>query len=630
MKKVHFDFETRSRIDLKKAGTFRYAEDSSTDVLCLGYAIDVEEPKIWIPSDEFPAELAEAAAEGALFYAHNVTFDYLIWNEVLCRERPDIPTLCDEQIRDVAAMALAYGLPRKLEDAANALRLSELKDESGKRLINELSKPDKNGKFNNSPDKLKQLYSYCMQDVRAERELAKALPELTMEEQNLWLLTLRMNEYGVPLDKGEAEALMRLTEEEKDRYNQECVEITGFSLSQNMKLKEWLNAHGCPVSNLQKGTIAEAVGKYDDPVGRVIELLSFAGGTATAKFKAMLTAVSSDSTLKGQILYHGASTGRFSSVGINIQNLARPPLDNVTVGDVLAGKYDGEQKLKAIASCVRSVIKAPEGMTFVDADFSSIENRVAYWIAGDEKHMQMFREGLDEYVQFASIVTGTPADEISKDTRQQFKIAVLGSMYGSGAIGFANFARGYGLSLTPTEAKRHVDEYRANHPLIVGAWGNCEGASVIAVREGKKFRYGKVIFDGTDERVMTVILPSGRHMVYQQPHVGSGRFGGEVVKAWGVDAVTKQWMLMDLYSSKLFQNIVQATARDLLTEAIMRMPKNLGEIVASFHDEVLILTGDCDAEEKLTSLIDIMTIPPSWAPDLPLAAEGWTGPRFRK
>lgn len=630
MRKVHFDFETRSLIDLDKTNAFRYAEDSSTEVLCLGYAFNDELPKIWAPGAPFPTELVDTVNEGALFYAHNTTFDYLIWNHVLCRNSPSIPKLRDTQLRDVMAMAAVHGLPMKLEKLTKAMGLPESKDSAGKKLINKLCKPNKKGEFHEDEKDLKRLQQYCRQDVVVERIVAQKLSEIADTEQKLWLLSLRMNAHGIPIDTDETSSLKTLTDEVKKDYDSQCVQLTGLHLTQKVKLKTWLNSNGCPLPNLQKETIKETAGKYGGKAGQVIDLIQTAGGTATDKFNAMLKSVSYDHTLKGQFRHHGAATGRFSSVGINIQNLARPPLKNVVVEDVIAGVYLGESQHKALTSCVRSVIKAPVGKTFINADFSSIENRVAYWIVGDEDHLGLFRENIDEYMVFASMVTGKPYDEIDSDTRQHFKVAVLGCMYGAGVDGFIKFAEGYSLKLSTSEAQKYVNQYRANHPKIVGAWNICGQASVKAVREGKKIKYGQIIFDGTNERVFSVILPSGRKMIFQKPYVAAGRYGGDVVRVWAVDTRTKQWTEADLYTSRMFQNIVQATARDLLVNAIFRVPDSLGAIVGTFHDEILILTDEDNAARKLQQLQMLMSSPPEWATDLPLKAKGWEGNRYRK
>jgi len=514
---IHFDFETRSTVDLKTCGMHRYAESIETEILCLGYSIDDSPVELWTPDQPFPSDLLQAAKNNALFYAHNVAFDFLIWNHVLCAKHPEIPKLQPDQLRDVAAMAVAYGLPRSLNGASKALGLTTLKDDSGTRLINQLSKPDKHGNFNNDPVKLQKLYAYCEQDVRTVRALADKLPELTEHEQAIWVNTQRMNQRGLPVAGNEIQQLQALVETEFATCNTECQKLTGYNLTQKAKIKQWLLTQGCVLPNMQAATVEAALPKHQGDVHRVLELLTIASGSATKKLSKMLQVASSDGTLKGQILYHGASTGRFSSAGINIQNLARPPLNNITVEDVLAGKHDGNQKLKAIASCIRSVIKAPKNQTFIDADFTSIENRIAYWVVDDKNQLGLFIRGEDEYKKFASIMYRKPANDISANERQVAKSAVLGCMYGAGDKAYKEYAQGYGITIHDAEAKRIVDTYRATHPYIVGGWKNCEEAALLAVYHSKLTQYGKLQFDGRTDGILKIKLPSGRDMIFQKP-----------------------------------------------------------------------------------------------------------------
>ena len=624
MNKIDMDHEVRSRIDLPKQGLHPYAEDSSTEVICTSYSINDGAVKTWQEGTLPPDDLIQAVAAGYPVFAHNAAFEQEIWNMVIRRDHPNIPIMRTEQMRDTAAMAAAYGLPRKLEKAAVALDLTEQKDDQGKQLIKQLCKPQKNGKFDKDPDKLNQLIDYCEQDVRVEQELTRRIPELSSIEQQIWELTNETNQTGIPVAIDEVSLLHSEVESEIDRLQQECVEITGFRFSQTAKLKEWLQEHGCFLNNLRAATVEESIPKLEGETRRVLEIRQIAAGSAVKKFAKILETTSKDGYLKGQFIYHGAATGRYTSSGVNVQNLARPHIKGVKVQDIFEGKYDGHQKLAALSSCIRSVLKTPDGKTFIDADFSAIENRVAYWITGDTEHLHLYIDGQDEYKVFASSMFNKNIEDITDDERQVAKSGILGCMYGSGAETYQNFAKIFDVEVNQQEAQQIVDTYRFTHPLIVGAWGNCEQAAMTAVTEGVVTRYSKIMFDGQDPNILSITLPSGRNMVFQQPYIGTGRFNNDVLKVRGINSET------DLYSSRLFQNIVQATARDILVDAMLRVPKSLGQIVGTFHDEILIMTDEKYAKKKLGNLINIMSSPPAWASDLPLAAEGWHGNRFRK
>lgn len=624
MDKIDIDFEVRSRVDLLKRGLHPYAEDTSTEVICGSYSINDNEIKTWADTNSPPDDLIGAVKNGALVFAHNASFEQEIWNQVIRRGRPDTPLMRTEQMRDTAAMASSYGLPRKLEKAALALDLTEQKDERGKQLIKQLCEPQKDGEFDKDEGKLKELYEYCEQDVRVEQELISNIPPLSETEQRVWEITNKINQTGIPVALDEVARLHGEVVAEIDKLHQECIEITGLRFTQTAKLKQWLEEHGCFLENLQAATVEEAIPKQQGAVRRVLAIRQAAAGSAVKKFSKILETASSDGSLKGQFIYHGAATGRFSSSGVNVQNLAKPHIKGVTAQDIFDGKYDGPQKLAAISSCIRSVLMAPNGKSFIDADFSSIENRVAYWVTEDSKHLQLFFKGNDEYIEFAASMYNKKVDEITDNERQVAKSAVLGCMYGAGGDTYQSYALAYDVVVNKFEAQQVVDTYRATHPLIVGAWGNCEEAAMTAVSEGVITRYSKIIFDGRDPNILVIKLPSGRNMVFQQPYIGTGRFNNDVLKVQGVNSET------DLYSSKLFQNIIQAIARDILIDTLLRIPKSLGEIVGTFHDEILIVTDKRSEEENLQLLIGIMSTPPEWAPDLPLAAKGWHGSRYRK
>jgi len=244
------------------------------------------------------------------------------------------------------------------------------------------------------------------------------------------------------------------------------------------------------------------------------------------------------------------------------------------------------------------VIKTPKNQTFIDADFASIENRIAYWVVDDKHHLDLFINGEDEYKKFASIMYRKPVNDISANERQVAKSAVLGCMYGAGAKTYKEYAQGYGIIIHDAMAKYIVDTYRATHPYIVGGWKNCEEAALLAIYHSKLTQYEKLQFDGRTDGILKIKLPSGRDMIFQKPYIGTGRFGGSVVKVMGTEATTKRYIEIDLYPSKLFQNIVQAIARDVLVNAMEQITDDTGNLVASFHDEILLTTDKNKGEEN--------------------------------
>jgi DNA polymerase len=279
---------------------------------------------------------------------------------------------------------------------------------------------------------------------------------------------------------------------------------------------------------------------------------------------------------------------------------------------------------------------APSGKTFVDVDFSSIENRVGVWLAGQVDKVNLFRQGLDEYKTFAAYnLYNVPYEEVTKDQRQVAKSAVLGAMFGQGAKGLVKYAEGMGVKLSEGQAKNAVENYRNSYAKVKWLWGACETAAIDAVQNpGTAFFAGKKIRLKVARGALWMQLPSGRLICWQRPELellttpwGQEKLG---VTIHSQNTFTRQWSRNALIGSSIFQSAVQGTARDFLADSMIRLDKAGYQIINSIHDEVLLLVEEQSAESALDDVIRIMTKSPTWAPDFPLAAEGWHGKRYRK
>jgi DNA polymerase len=342
--------------------------------------------------------------------------------------------------------------------------------------------------------------------------------------------------------------------------------------------------------------------------------------------------------IRNTLVYHGASTGRWASRGgLNLQNIARPTLSDEEIESAIPRIFDGGVgTMQELSSTVRSAIKAPDGKTFVDVDFSSIENRVGVWLAGQSDKVELFRKGLDEYKVFASEdLYRVPYDEVTKDQRQIAKSAVLGAMFGQGAKGLVKYAEGMGVKLSENQAKNAVDNYRSSYARVKALWTACETAALDAVQNpGTGFFAGKKIKIKVAKKALWMQLPSGRLICWQRPEIellttpwGTEKLG---VTVHSQNTYTRQWSRNPLIGSSIFQSAVQGTARDFLANAMLNLESAGYELINSIHDEVLLLTEEQSAESALEDVVQIMTTPPMWAPDFPLAAEGWVGKRYRK
>jgi DNA polymerase len=297
---------------------------------------------------------------------------------------------------------------------------------------------------------------------------------------------------------------------------------------------------------------------------------------------------------------------------------------------------DGVGEMSTLSSLIRSAIKAPDGKTFVDVDFSSIENRVGVYLAGQKDKVELFRKGLDEYKVFASeSLYHVPYDKVTKDQRQISKSAVLGAMFGQGAKGLVKYAEGMGVQISEGQAKNAVDNYRAAYSRVKALWGMCETSAIQAVENpGVPYMAGGKIVIKCAKDTLWMQLPSKRLICWQRPELellttpwGSQKLG---VTVHSQNTYTRQWSRNPLIGSSIFQSAVQGTARDFLAFAMIALEGASYNIINSIHDEVLLLVDEGDADKALTNVTNIMVTPPAWAPDFPLAAEGWISKRYRK
>lgn len=629
---VNLDFETRSKVDLKDRGLDTYARDISTEVICMAYSIDGGPVRLWTPDLALPMFMFQNT--GINFQAWNAAFEYNIMKHVLGL------SVRWENMIDSMAIAAANNIPQSLEDAAQFIDGNHLKDPIGKRLIQKLSKPKKDGTFNEDPELLDQMYEYCKQDVRTEMEVVKNLRPLSSSEQAVWALTQKINEVGVPVDPDELRNAILTCETNKTAINREITELTGgYTANQPAKLIEWLGERGIVVEDLTAETVTKLLQRSNltDEVRRVLELRQQGSMTSVAKYEKMLE-VQVGGRIRNTLVYHGASTGRFASRGgLNLQNIARPSLSDDAIEEanerILVRGEGGT--MDELSSLVRSAIKTPDGWTFIDADFSSIENRVASWIAGQNDKVELFRQGLDEYKAFASsALYNVPYEEVTKDMRQISKSAVLGCMFGQGAKGLVEYADGMGVKMTMGESEKAVKAYRNAYAKVKSAWYDFEAAAIAAIQnEGHPYRIGKVAFKCV-KNALWMQLPSGRLICWQRPKVEKqltpwGQLKDGIL-VWSQNTFTRKWGYNKLIGSSIFQSSVQATARDMLTESMLALDNEGYTVVNCIHDEILIVAPEQGAEAALERVIEVMTKAPLWAPEFPLAAEGWVGQRYRK
>jgi DNA polymerase bacteriophage-type len=638
------DFETRSRINLPDSGLDIYANDPTTEVLCIAFGTTPDNVVVQAPTptEDPPAYclrwLLDHVAAGGKIQAWNAMFEYAIWNCV-CVPKYGWPELKLEQCIDSMAIAAANNVPQSLDDAGDFLATDYKKDGIGKKLIQKLSKPSIKGDFNNDPALLKQLFDYCAQDVRTEMSIVAHLRPLTAVEQDIWTLTQRVNLRGVPVAPNELHNAVKAVNDAQALLDNELLFLTGCRPSERAKLLDWLNMNRADMADLTANTVSAKLAStnLNRDVKRALELRQEGSQTSVAKYAKMME-IQREGRIRNTLVYHGASTGRWASRGgLNLQNIARPTISDAEIEQAIPRVFGGGVgTLTELSSLVRSSIVAPERKTFVDVDFSSIENRVGVYLAGQKDKVELFRKGLDEYKVFAAeSLYRVPYDEVTKEQRQISKSAVLGAMFGQGAKGLIKYAEGMGVTLSEGQAKNAVDGYRNSYAKVKELWAACEGAAIQAVENpGNPFAAGAKIILKVAKNALWMQLPSGRLICWQRPELelvttpwGQQKFG---VTVHSQNTFTRQWSRNQIIGSSIFQSAVQGTARDCLAFAMLNLEKAGYEVINCIHDEVLLLVEEQNGESAMEDVIRIMVTPPPWAPDFPLAAEGWYGKRYRK
>ena len=641
------DFETRSKADLKAVGLDIYANDPTTEVLCIAMGttpenIYVADNQQEVPSLSMPrfalATLLEHVEKGGKIQAWNAMFEYAIWNCV-CVSKYGWPKLKLEQVIDSMAIAAANNIPQNLDEAGQFMNSEYKKDAKGKRLIQKLSKPNTKGVFNEDPELMAELFEYCKDDVRTEMSIAALLRPLTDAEQEIWMLTQRINLRGVPVDPKELEKALVAVDFSQHDINQECLALTGCKPSEREKLLAWVNNMGAGMGDLTAESVTSMLANTNlhPDLRRALELRQEGSQTSVAKYAKMLE-IQREGKIRNTLVYHGASTGRWASRGgLNLQNIARPTLEDGQIADAIPRVFnEAKGTMQELSSLVRSAIVAPTGQTFVDVDFSSIENRVGVWLAGQKDKVELFRKGLDEYKTFAAeSLYRISYEDVTKDQRQISKSAVLGAMFGQGAKGLVRYAKDMGVILSEGQAKHAVDNYRASYSRVKALWAKCELAAIDAVQNpGTAFAAGDKLILKVAKNALWMKLPSGRLICWQEPQLellttpwGAQKMG---ITVRNQNTYTRKWGRNPLIGSSIFQSAVQGTARDCLAVAALRLDKAGFEMINFVHDEILMLVEEENAETALKDVSRLMDIPPDWALDLPLACEGWISKRYRK
>lgn len=469
MSYLFLDFETFSEADLKKVGSYAYAEHPTTEVLICTYAFDDEPVQVWDCTDgsDMPGDLHRALrrlvkpnSRIKMVWHNGGLFDRLIMKHCWGFDIPVSNTI------DTMIWAFRHALPGSLDALCEVLGVSadNAKDKRGKALIQRFSKPTpKNYKIRRytaetHPDEWALFIKYAVSDITAMREVFHKLPRWGNSEFEDRVLELDqlINDRGFKVDVALAKAAIEAVEKHKAQLQEEARRKYGGSLTGNdflPILRELAPAHR--IHNAQKSTLNDLLADDDlpDDARTIIEMRLGAASTASTKYNPLLLGRSSDDRRRGCIQYGGAKrTLRFAGKGFQPQNLARgyyhdEELDKGILALLKGRAHRRFDVAKLTASTVRSCIIPEAGRKFVVADYSNVEGRGLAWLAGEDDLIEVFVNGVDVYKKLASTVFNVSYDDVTKDQRQIAKAMVLGLGYAGGVGAFITFAKNLGLDL---------------------------------------------------------------------------------------------------------------------------------------------------------------------------------------
>jgi DNA polymerase len=640
------DVETRSKLKLPEVGPWRYAGDNSTDVWCVAYAVDDGSVQIWILGNPIPPEWIEAAHNPDwLVIAHNDAFEAAIEQRLL-GPRYGWPVVPIERHRCTMAMALADALPGKLENVAEALKLSVQKDVEGAKLMMQMSKPrkprageDPSGTYwVDDPKKLERLKRYCARDVEVERELYGRLRPLSDAEQKLWILDQAINRRGFAVDVALAAAAHRIVLERKTAIDREIAELSDgriLTVNQIAKIEAFLKDHGHNVSGIGKRSVSAVLARNpDETVARVLRLRQ-EGGKASANKLETLLETANDDRLHDTLRFHGASTGRWTGKNFQPQNLTRSqPADlEATIAAVSSGDLDRVAAigppLEVVASLSRAMIWAEPGKTLVSADYSAIESRILAWLAGETWKLENYRKfdatgdpALEPYCVTASRILGRTVTPIDDADRQVGKLCDLGFGFGGGAGAFNRIAPDTGFSETEVETFKR--QWRDAHPNIKRYWADLHRTLLRAVRTCAPIEFKNLCAEMRDGNLY-LSLPSGRELVYREAKIQPGEYSDQILYK---DNAIGKWQDTRGWHGTYVENVVQAVARDVLAAALLRLEAAGYTIVLHVHDEIVAeVAEDFGSPEDFAR---IMVESPPWAEGSPLVAKPSRHKRYTK
>lgn len=645
MKTISIDIETFSSVDLAKSGVYRYAESPDFEVLLFGYSVDGSAVSVvdLASGEKIPPYILSALEdETVIKCAFNANFERICLSRLLGYETGRY--LSPVSWHCTMVWSAYMGLPLSLQGCGAVLRLDRQKLTEGKELIRYFCVPCQPTKANggrtrnlpgDAPEKWARFKIYNARDVETETEIQQKLSRFPVPEE-IWdeyYIDQKINDTGVALDRTLVREAIAMDGVSGHELSDAMKSLTALENPNSVsQMKTWLAANGLHTDTLGKKTVAELLKTAPERLREVLLLRQQLAKSSVKKYQAMENAVCSDGRARGMFQFYGANrTGRWAGRLIQMQNLPQNHLSDlsqaralVRTGNREAVKLLYEDIPDTLSQLIRTAFVAPEGKKFIVADFSAIEARVIAWMAGETWRQQVFADGKDIYCASASQMFGVPVEKhgINGHLRQKGKIAELALGYG-GAVGALKAMGALDMGLSEEELPPLVQAWRNANPNIVSLWWAVDSAVTEAVQRRTSAKTHGIRF-AYRSGMLLITLPSGRNLTYIKPKIGTNSFGSPCVTYEGVGG-TKKWERLESYGPKFVENIVQATARDILCYAMKAL--RYTDIVMHIHDEIVI---EADPQMSLQAVCEQMGRTPPWAPGLLLRADGYETQFYRK
>ena len=645
---LSIDLETYSDVDLPNCGVYRYVE-GDFHILLFAYAFDDDETKCvdMACGEQLPAEVVDALQDDSIIKsAWNAQFERTCLSKYLGTQ------ISPDSWQCTMVWAASLSLPLKLATAAQALKTAQQKDAVGERLIRYFSLPCKPTKANggrtrnlpeHAPEDWKLFKSYCIQDVETERDIRRRLEKFPLlpQEWDYYHMDQRINDRGILIDRELVQQAIICNMAMSEEMTKRAYALTGLENPNSVsQLKGWLEERGIEVDSLGKKNVASLITDLDrhSADGEALDMMKLRlqmAKSSVKKYQAAERYICQDGRAHGLFQFSGANrTQRWAGRGIQLQNL---PQNHISTLDearelVKIGCFEMIEVLYGntpdiLSQLIRTMLIPKPGCEFIVADFSAIEARVLAWLAGEQWRLDAFQRGEDIYCASASQMFGVPVVKhgINGELRQKGKVAELACGY-SGGSGALISMGALDMGLKEDELPDIISSWREANPEIVKFWYAVEKAAIETVKDHNDRSVGRIGFQFS-ANTLWIVLPSGRRLAYIKPRLQPNRFGRMALTFEGLGANNK-WTRGETYSGKLTENITQATARDLLAEAMHRMELAGLDIVGHVHDEVILEVPK--RQYTVDDVCNIMNQNPRWADGLPLSSAGYTGNYYFK